>query len=67
MAPLRSTLAGSSDPLGGVSDLKRYFNQEIGELSDEWIFEPRLLRPQVARLLNATIGRLRNSLARTTS
>ena len=47
----RGTL-GSGDPVGGISDFKRYFSQRMERVADEWLLEPRRLAAKVA----ATVG-----------
>jgi hypothetical protein len=51
-----SYAGGEADPLGGISDFKRYFSQEIVEVRSEWILDDHTLR---ARLIGALHRRLR--------
>jgi hypothetical protein len=48
---------GDSDPLGGISDFKRYFNGTPARVGEEWVVEPH---PALARLGKA-LHRLRPS------
>lgn len=38
--------SGDADPVGGISDFKRYFRGTVTDVGDEWTFEPR---PALAR------------------
>ncbi|MDB5309381.1 MAG: Methicillin resistance protein [Gemmataceae bacterium] len=44
---------GSDDPLGGISDFKRYFSKNVVPVGGEWILEPRWLRSRAARAISA--------------
>lgn len=44
---------GSDDPLGGVSDFKRYFGQAAIPVGEEWVLEPHPLRASVANTISA--------------
>lgn len=50
---------GGSDPLGGISDFKRYFSKEIATVGEEWVLEPRPLQARLASTLGAAAGWLR--------
>ncbi|HYS20649.1 MAG TPA: GNAT family N-acetyltransferase [Gemmatimonadales bacterium] len=39
--------AGSGDPLGGISDFKRFFSEQVADVAEDWVLE---LRPLPARL-----------------
>jgi hypothetical protein len=42
----------ASDPLGGISDFKRYFSKELLEVGGEWVLRPSPLRAEAARWVN---------------
>jgi hypothetical protein len=39
----------SDDPVGGISDFKRHFGQEVVRVGDRWVLEPSPLRSGLAR------------------
>ncbi len=41
------------DPLGGISDFKRYFSKEVIRVGEEWILEPHPLRAFAANTVSA--------------
>lgn len=41
----------ATDPLGGISDFKRYFSRVVEEVGDEWTLEPHPARIHLAELL----------------
>ena len=43
---------GEDDSLGGISDFKRYFSQQIVEVRDEWILDDHTIRARVAGALH---------------
>ena len=43
----------SADPLGGISDFKRYFSRHLEQVGAEWSLEPRPLQARAARLVSA--------------
>lgn len=47
------------DPVGGISDFKRYFQGEQLEVGDEWILEPRPLRAKLAGMISTVAARAR--------
>jgi hypothetical protein len=47
------------DPLGGITDFKRFFCERIIEVRDEWILEPRPYRAMIARTVSAAAARIR--------
>lgn len=49
----------SDDPLGGITDFKRFFCERIIEVRDEWILEPRPVRAMIARTVSAAAARVR--------
>jgi hypothetical protein len=50
--------AGSSDdPLGGISDFKRYFCDSAVDVGGDWVFEPRAFRASIARAISAMASR----------
>jgi hypothetical protein len=42
---------GEDDPLGGISDFKRYFSKNKITVGDEWVYEPRPVRAALARAI----------------
>ena len=42
----------SADPLGGISDFKRYFSGSLVQVGAEWSLEPRVLQARAARLVS---------------
>jgi hypothetical protein len=55
---------GSDDPLGGISDFKRYFTQRAVQVGAEWSYEPRPRRAQAAKMMKSAATRLSTILAR---
>ncbi len=54
-----------TDPLGGISDFKRYFSREVVEVGGEWMLEPHWFRGRLAAAVSAgahLLGRLRTAL-----
>jgi hypothetical protein len=49
--------AGSSDPLGGISDFKRRFTDRVVEVGEEWVVEPSPWRARAARWSSAVMQR----------
>lgn len=49
----------ADDPLGGIADFKRFFCEDIVEVRDEWMLEPRPFRASVARAVSAAVKRMR--------
>lgn len=41
------------DPLGGISDFKRYFGRNVVRVGEEWILEPQPLKAAAARTIRA--------------
>lgn len=55
------------DPLGGISDFKRYFSRTQVTVGAEWIMEPRWLPSVTANAISSTaalLSRYHNSLSR---
>jgi hypothetical protein len=46
---------GESDPLGGISDFKRYFSKQIISVGGEWVLEPHWVRARLARVVSAGV------------
>ena len=44
----RGTQADPDDPLGGISDFKRYFGTDVVTVGEEWVFVPRPVRAAIA-------------------
>jgi hypothetical protein len=42
-------LGDTDDPLGGISDFKRFFSKTVVEVGDEWEYEPHPVRAGLAR------------------
>lgn len=59
----RGTNAGGDDPLGGISDFKRFFSDEVAEVGEEWVFTPRTVRARLARAAHARVVGLREARA----
>jgi hypothetical protein len=57
-------LQDSDDALGGISDFKRRFTQNLVNVGAEWILEPHPLRARLARSIGATAQRLRTAFHR---
>lgn len=51
---------GSADPLGGISDFKRYFSKDIVTVGEEWTFDARPARALLARTLGKGAAWARN-------
>ena len=61
------TQGDPDDPLGGISDFKRYFSRDVVEVGEERVFEPRRLRAGLARGIGtgaALLSGIRRSLVR---
>jgi len=43
----------SADRLGGISDFKRYFSEQVIAVGEEWIFEPHPARAWVANIVSS--------------
>ena len=50
------TQADPTDPLGGISDFKRYFGTDVVTVGEEWVFVPRPVRAAIAGMV-AKLGR----------
>jgi hypothetical protein len=55
---------GSEDPLGGISDFKRYFTKTLVQVGAEWAYEPRPRRVQAARMVKSASTMLSRMLSR---
>ena len=51
----------SGDPLGGISDFKRWFSKEQVVIADEWRLDPRPVRGALAQLISRAAVRLGRS------
>ncbi len=51
------TKESADDPLGGISDFKRFFCQTAVDVGDDWVLEPRAIRAAVARVASALARR----------
>jgi len=56
--------ADAEDPLGGISDFKRYFSPHAVAVGEEWIYEPHPLRAAAARLISASARFARRRMPR---
>lgn len=54
-----------SDPLGGISDFKRYFSRDVREVGVELELEPSPWRARVARAIGSVARRVRSTVDRT--
>lgn len=54
----------SADPLGGISDFKRYFCGTTARVGAEWTLEPRRLRAHAARVVAAASSFVSRVVAR---
>lgn len=59
-----SGVAHSEDPLGGISDFKRYFSQREVQVGEEWELVPRPRREMAARVVSRAAGVLRAARSR---
>lgn len=46
------------DPLGGISDFKRYFCDSVVEVGDDWVFEPNAIKASIARAVSGVFSRI---------
>jgi hypothetical protein len=46
---------GSDDPLGGISDFKRYFNGQTASVAEEWTVEPNRIAAGLSRMLRRVV------------
>ncbi len=51
------THADAQDRLGGISDFKRYFSQDVREVAEEWILEPSPVRARLAAFVRSVVLR----------
>ena len=54
----------SEDPLGGISDFKRYFTKTLVQVGAEWSYEPRPRRAQAARMVKSAATKLSRIIPR---
>ncbi|HEX6629036.1 MAG TPA: GNAT family N-acetyltransferase [Gemmatimonadaceae bacterium] len=54
----------SEDPLGGISDFKRYFTPRVVQVGAEWSYEPRPKRAQAAKMVKSAAAKLSRMIAR---
>ena len=54
----------SGDPLGGISDFKRYFTSTQLQVGAEWSYEPRPGRAHAARMMKSAATKLSRMLVR---
>ena len=48
--------AGSDDPVGGISQFKRFFSKQTAEVAADWVLEPRPLPARLATLVNTGVA-----------
>lgn len=54
----------SEDRLGGISDFKRFFSEQVVQVGAEWSYEPRPMQAQAARMMKSASSILSRVLAR---
>ena len=54
----------SDDPLGGISDFKRYFSERVVAVGAEWAYEPRAFQAYAAKVMSSTAGFLSRAWTR---
>lgn len=54
----------SDDPLGGISDFKRFFSQREVEVGQQWVLEPHPARAAAARVISGGAGLVRHAVSR---
>ncbi len=57
------TADANGDPLGGISDFKRFFSSQVEEVGEEWVLTPPTARARLARAAHAKIAALRDRRA----
>jgi FemAB family len=55
---------GTDDPLGGVSDFKRYFGGDVITVGEEWLLEPHPFKAKVANAVSAGAALMRRLAGR---
>ena len=48
----RGNLGDDADPLGGISDFKRYFTRDLAAIGDDWVLESSTMRARIARAVH---------------
>jgi hypothetical protein len=43
----------SADPVGGISDFKRYFSKDVAQVAEDWVLEPHPSSAALARVLTS--------------
>ncbi len=51
------TKDSADDPLGGISDFKRHFCQDVVDVGEDWMLEPRPVRSSIARAVGMVARR----------
>lgn len=54
------SLRDGQDPLGGISDFKRRFSEDVTDVADEWVFEPTTLIATLAIGFNRFLHAVRD-------
>lgn len=52
---------GGDDPLGGISDFKRYFSKTVVSVGSEWILEPYPIRARIAKIISTGASWIRRA------
>lgn len=47
---------GTDDPVGGISDFKRYFSRVVTRVGEEWAYEPHAWSARLGRVASAAAG-----------
>lgn len=53
----------AADPLGGISDFKRFFSEDVVSVSEEWVFAPHSWRSRLAQRIHRQLGSLNTAYA----
>ncbi|MBD0320265.1 MAG: GNAT family N-acetyltransferase [Gemmatimonadetes bacterium] len=48
----RGNLGDEADPLGGISDFKRFFTRELATVGEDWVLESSSIRARLARAVH---------------
>jgi lipid II:glycine glycyltransferase (peptidoglycan interpeptide bridge formation enzyme) len=60
--PLPTEKNESDQPLSGITDFKRFFCDQITEVGEDWILEPRPIRALIARAVRTAATQARTSV-----
>lgn len=53
----RGSAEEEGDPLGGISDFKRFFSDRVVTIAEEWVYEPPTVRSRLARKVRRVLKR----------